>query len=382
MTIGAYGLFSSILTDFWEIAKDIYESGYTGLALHLLGPWCQVPNKPLYPWPMRPDGRFDMRKDSEDWYTRLAVLLAAFEFYGLDLMLNFDDQYFTQKWISKTKAKVHPYRKNNVGYQPTDEKEIYDSIELPSGKFNWIGWDDISESQNKFRFHLIGEFGKARDRWIARNLMMVKDARDASLRLKGAQQPGDRTWRIAIRRANEEQAKIDPKTGETSHALSLGDRSEIFSWLRDKMKAIGLTPNWRNLFTVVNRDVVGGTEEQRFRHWTILNRDITAPWGVRFGMDSLHEIHVDSAAAVEDLETFSQLRIHKTLVSNDGMPKLSGMQFTNDSRALYQFMKSQGVPFFFDQLFEEGLWKEKSGLPHDTMNNWRKFFKYHKEIVK
>lgn len=414
VTIGAYGFFSSALTDFWKIAKDIYDSlevradgsyksGFTGIMLHINGPWCQVPGKVRYPWPLKGD-RFDMTEDNEEYYTAFDTLLEAFEYYGLDLAINFDDQYFTSRaksqWIKKTRAKMHPYSivdgkgGNNVGVNLVDDngKFIYDSVVLPKGDFQWLGWDIINERENKFNFHLIGEFGKARARWIGRVLDAIAAKRKASRLLYGPkgnpmlQTPGKPTWRILIRRANEEQAVVDDATGNTSHALSLGDRSEIYAWLYGEMVKRDLKPNFKNLFTTVNRDVIGDRIEDVYRHTTVINADCQKPFGHDFGMGALHEIHIDSLQQIKDFITHSQIRINGTWPSNDGCDKKVAKTFIELSHEIWL-----AAYLFGDYIFEEGgipgkpnIWGDnvKVGFPHDTMRNWSAVFPFHKAMVK
>jgi hypothetical protein len=377
ITLGIYGAFNSATSDFMRIAEKLYDSKYTGAVIFLMIPGTQVPGKEYWPWIYDSQKKiFLLDKQNPVYYKRFAELLAAFEWYGLDLILCFDDVYFEPQWVKNHQSKIHPYRQNNFGIHYFDKKLIYDSATFSPLTYYWLRWTNVAELKLQFVFTANNQLGTARLEWI-RTIMDMTAA-------KKKQSP-NKEWRIGWKRANEELGIIDPVTGKTSAVKSYGDRSEIYALFCDEWRKRGLKHDGKTFYTFVNRWIRGGTFAQFSAASKILHDSITRPYGQHGGMGAIHEVHIDGAVDPDpndsnwmyrDVLIKIGLQPAKTFWSTDGMPKLSPAQYQKDNRDLLKLND-----LFVDVLYEEDVW----GLPVKTypqyQYNFDQVFEKHKEIV-
>lgn len=361
LTISPYGMFASPTADFEQVAKDIYNSQFTGTSVHLLSPWTKIPGESPRPddWPWQfKNGKFDLTKPNPFWYAKLRRFLGAFGKYGLDVEVSFVDQYCCTSTGLKAPSKVHPFRNNNLGFNWTgNPNPLYQSLTFAPLRFHHIEWKDVDEHNLKWQFFIKTPAAKAIDAYIQGVITEIAAAMKTYPNM-----------RVGWKWANE-------TFGTDAVGSSRGDRSEMHVYVVEAFAKKGLTPSKR-FFSFVDRDIkeIADAVEVAKRR-TNLHASITRTYGKQDGLGSIHEIHSTCTGATRlDLITRTKFDPNKTLFSTDGNE--CSKQYPNGPRDL---IKSK-TPWL-DIKMEEG-WRPEPYNPKDFMKNWRNYSPAHLELAK
>lgn len=342
--LGGYGLEAPLAKNA-KCASDVKAMGFDGVSVisRTANKWVLPPDATTFnlPWPY--DGKkWDMSQQNNDYFKEFKNFLISYASLGLAVFYKFQSSYFRNSWnkFPIMKQKSHPFVNNNYGVILDKPEEMMSSITFAPVKYHWLKWDIVSEPQNKFNFSPANQFGAAIMKAYLRQIKIIADVKK--------QFP---SWVFGYAPNNEEECG------------GAGDRSEIHSWFHDRFKAVGLDVDVPGFYRVVNRQGDAASTQH-------VHMDCGKKWGVQFGLQATHELHVDGA--------FDPILAGKvkgrTLASGDGAPE--------DATFIKRMQELCQAGY---QIFDAKYWEGINGLtpvaPYKWMVNWNRAAQYHEEII-
>lgn len=364
ISCGVYvGLTVSHDIDWEKIAKDLYDSKFNAITLHLISPWANEGGI-FYPWPYdSAKGKFDLTKDNEEWYTAFETMCFKLAYYWIGVELKFFDSYFSDQWI-KYGIKIHPFRNNKLKnlVSKQDAKWFYD-VWVPY-EFLWYKWEDVNNYEFK-NFQTVSPLGEHLDRYVKRVMSIVQKVKE--------KHPG---FRVRSATFNETHAYVGVD-GEGDADRSMGDRQEIQYWMRELWKEY-IKPPMSHVISYTDYDIVGaGADKYRAQYLA----KATRTWFPRFR--TRLEVHgMDSSKDVQELLKAGVTKISE--FSSDGSPEEPEKNYGKGDSPYFKRMKT--IEALYLPVVDYKLWARYKGERKwrdgkgSMMWNWNEFFPLMEQI--
>jgi hypothetical protein len=126
-----------------KTTQMIYDSqNFNGLKTHLLG---SIWGNGVMPWKLKPNGRFDLTVDNEEYYTAFDVLCGNLGRRRLHLDICFGDVGFLGK-DAAAQGNPHPFRNNVNNFSWADDaRKFYNAYDYSAKEQTWISTSPVNK---------------------------------------------------------------------------------------------------------------------------------------------------------------------------------------------------------------------------------------------